>query len=118
MTRWTYYASAERGAQIMAGYTASDLCPYCGHDGYDGHDMRSVPPECMTPGCPCGESAASRDRRLDRWIEATLGMRLHRYAVDRDGTIDLPPIEAPGYWERVYRRWAQLYRRNLPEDDR
>lgn len=88
MTRWTYYASAERGAQIMAGYTASDLCPYCGHDGYDGHDMRSVPPECMTPGCPCGESAASRDRRLDRWIEATLGARLHFHA-HPDG---LPPL--------------------------
>jgi hypothetical protein len=30
-----------------------DMCE-CGHPGYDGHDMRSVPPECLTPGCPCG----------------------------------------------------------------
>lgn len=33
---------------------APDDCA-CGHDGYDGHDMRSVPPECMTPGCLCGQ---------------------------------------------------------------
>ncbi len=34
-----------------------DLCPDCGHEGYDGHDMRSVPPACMTPGCPCGNDS-------------------------------------------------------------
>lgn len=61
---------------------------------------------------PTVRDQAARHDRLDRWIEATLGMRLHRYAIDRDGAIDLPPIEAPGYWERVYRRWAHLYRMN------
>lgn len=30
-----------------------DYCE-CGHPGYDGHDMRTVPPACLTPGCPCG----------------------------------------------------------------
>ena len=30
------------------------LCLDCGHDGYDGHEMRMVPPMCMTPGCTCG----------------------------------------------------------------
>jgi hypothetical protein len=40
-----------------ATHADPDLCPDCGHDGYDGHDMRSVPPVCMTPGCPCGEVA-------------------------------------------------------------
>ncbi len=32
--------------------TNRDLCPDCGHDGYDGHDMRTVPPACLS--CRCG----------------------------------------------------------------
>lgn len=35
------------------------LCSECGHDGYDGHDMRSVPPACTAPGCPCGNSTGT-----------------------------------------------------------
>lgn len=38
---------------IAGAVDPSDLCD-CGHPGYDGHDMRSVPPACMTPDCPCG----------------------------------------------------------------
>jgi hypothetical protein len=34
-----------------------DTCLTCGHPGYDGHDMRSVPPRCLT--CDCGREACT-----------------------------------------------------------
>lgn len=42
----------------------------------------------------------------DRWIEAILGARL-RFHGSRAGT---DPAERR-YWQRVYKRWAQLYHR-------
>lgn len=83
--------------------TASDLCPDCGHPGYDGHDMRTAGYPCLD--CACGHEDDRHDR-LDRWIEATLGARLHMFAVPRRSN--------PGdlHWMiRSYDRWRQLYHR-------
>lgn len=43
----------------------------------------------------------ARHLRLDRWMEAVYGARLRFHARSDDDTA--------AYWQRVYKRWAQLY---------
>lgn len=61
---------------------------------------------------PTRELAAISDR-LDRYMEAVYGARLHFAAAAWSaGSDDMTHDERGGYWQRVYRRWAHLHREN------
>lgn len=95
----------------MTTYTDADLCPDCGHPGYDGHDMRSQGWPCLT--CACGHED-DRDWRLDRWLEALYGARLHMFALIHRPDLPTDPAErerAIAWGAATYHLWARLYRR-------
>ena len=65
----------------LHGSVQDDLCE-CGHPGYDGHDMRSVPPACLTPGCSCGHVCEGYATGAG-WADCDLPMpHLHGMAAD------------------------------------
>lgn len=57
----------------------------------------------MKEGLNVAKHIDGRDWDQDRWIEALLGARL-RFHASWPG-----PHDSTAYWERVYRRWGQLY---------
>ena len=84
---------------VQAGATDDrDLCD-CGHDGYDGHDMRSVPPACLS--CDCGHLVRGARVRV-----RMAGRRRDRLAVLTGD----PTVVPTDYGDRTVVRFAYVTR--------